>query len=90
MAIYALSWQRHRRPLGGVKHSARSGFRYQAHLGVKYDDFGYRFSSGELMGSEDLCLAGAWWERNCMESESRGFLCLQCGEDLQMLETIWG
>lgn len=39
---------------------------------MKYDDFGYRFSSGELMGSEDLCLAGAWWERNCMETLSQG------------------
>lgn len=84
VTIYTLSWQRHKEgwPLGGVKRSTRSGFRYQAHLGVNYDDFGCRFSSGELMGSEDLCLAGAWWERNYIETESRGFLCLRCGEDL--------
>lgn len=24
------------------------------------------------MGSEDLCLAGAWWERNCVETLSQG------------------
>lgn len=39
---------------------------------MKYDDFGYRFSAGELTGSEDLCLAGAWWERTCMETLSQG------------------